>query len=580
MQIILIIILGFTVYGDSIKGKFVWDDYFQVRDNVYIRDWANLHKIFSEDIASGAGYKAPFYRPVQALTYMLDYSFYHLNPGGFHLTNILLHISVALVIYWLVNLMFSDLLLSFLASGLFVVHPANTEAVALISDRAESLGALFMLLCLIFYIKYLKTKDVKMYFLLALSFILALLSKENSIILPILLLLYHYVFQVKLNIKEFILPLAIALGYFFYRAAVIKSVLVAAVSPSLCFQRIPGFFAAITDYLRLSVFPFNLHMEYSYRIFQFSEPKAIIGVVITFLLIIYAFIKRNQDRLITFSIFWFFITLLPVSNIYPINESYMAERWLYFPSIGLILIFAYYLRFLYKLKTPRWFSVPFIIAIIIFYSLLTIKQNKYWREPISFYKRTLEYNPKSWRVYNELGLEHASLGKYEEAVLDYRKALEINPNVSGVYYNLAKSYDALKKANDADEAYRKAREINAGFVHQYYEKGNRYAASGRYKEAIESYNRALELDPNNIGLSLELGNLYTLTGKYKKAIELFRKALQTNPNVAVFHNNIAVAYYFDRNYDLAVKHCDRAVQLGYSVELKLLDWLRPYRKQE
>jgi tetratricopeptide (TPR) repeat protein len=104
-------------------------------------------------------------------------------------------------------------------------------------------------------------------------------------------------------------------------------------------------------------------------------------------------------------------------------------------------------------------------------------------------------------------------------------------------------------------------------------------SSGRTKEAIVLYKQALELNPENFVLCIELGNAYMTIGKFQEAIPLFKKVLEHNPNLAVAHNNLAVAHYFTGQYDLAIKHCDKAVELGYKVEPRFLDWLKPYRKQ-
>jgi tetratricopeptide (TPR) repeat protein len=540
----LIIILGFAVYSNTLNNRFVWDDYSYVEGNTYIKNWSHIPKVFTEDIGACAGYKAYFYRPIQMITYMIDYSFWGLNVKGYHLTNIFLHILVALVIYWLINILYDNLLLSFLTSVLFVAHPIHTETVAFISGRTDSLAALFMLLCLVFYIKYLYLENAKIYILTFLSYILALLSKENSVILPILLLLYHYAFRKKIKINKFISILGITFVYVLLRVTILKSLLPDTPSLTTLFLKIPGFFAAITNYFRLILLPFDLHMGYGYTFFHFTYPQTIFGILILFLLLAYAFIKRKSDKLMFFSLLWFFVTLLPVSSIYPINDSYMYEHWLYFPSIGLFLILAEKFCFIYKIKRYRVFATFFMVSIVVFYSSLTIRQNEYWREPISFYERTLKYAPDSWRLYNELGLEYMNIGKTKEAIASYKKALEINPNLVGVYYNLGILYHNIGNTEEAIRIYKKALEIDSGYVQAY----------------------------------VNLGNIYYAIGNTEEAARLYKKALEVNPNFAIAHNNLALIYYYEKQYSLAIKHCDKARELGYKVHPQFLDFLKAYRK--
>ena len=292
VSLILIIALGFAVYINSINGEFVWDDEHLIDRNLYIKDWSHIHKIFTKDIRAGAGREGHCYRPFQMLTYMFDYSLWRLDVRGYHLTNILLHILVALSIFWLINILYDNWLLSLFTGMLFVAHPIHTEAVAYISGRADSLAALFMLLCLILYIKQIRSKGLSLYLLALLSYVLALLSRESSLIIPVLLILYHYCFKQRLKLGKLLPILGISFIYIVLRLTVLKSLLLNLPYSATLWQRTPGFFVAITSYLRLLFLPFNLHMEYGDITFGLTDPPAIGGLVILVSALFYAFKKR------------------------------------------------------------------------------------------------------------------------------------------------------------------------------------------------------------------------------------------------------------------------------------------------
>jgi len=183
LSVILIIVLGFTVYNNSLNNVFFWDDRILIEENEYITSWSYILRIFTKDIGGGAGKQYTFYRPFQIFTYMIDYSIWGLNARGYHFTNIVLHITAALSIFWLINIVFKDNFLSLLTGAFFVVHPIHTEAVTYISGRADSLALVFALLCVIFYVKSLSYKRSGAFCLMVLSYVFALLSKENSLIL-------------------------------------------------------------------------------------------------------------------------------------------------------------------------------------------------------------------------------------------------------------------------------------------------------------------------------------------------------------------------------------------------------------
>lgn len=305
IQLFVLVFVGFVVYNNSLHGQFLWDDYFQVKENTFITNWKNVPKIFSQNLGAGFGYNSPFFRPLQTVTYMIDYSFWKLHEKGYHITNTVIHILVALCIYWLISLICQNNLASFLASLFFIVHPAYTEAVAFISDRADIQAALFLLLSLIFYLKYLNSWKKRYQFLVLLSYIFALLSKENSCIFPLLVLLYHFAFSKKIEWKYFFGLVGITGFYILLRLTVLNFFYFPIPSWPVILRRLPAFFAAIVDYLRIFFIPIHLHAEYSYRTFYFFEPKVLIGILITILLLYFTFIRRKSDNLMFFSIYWF-----------------------------------------------------------------------------------------------------------------------------------------------------------------------------------------------------------------------------------------------------------------------------------
>lgn len=576
----LIVIFGFMAYGNSLSGKFIWDDDILVKNNVYIRSWADIGNIFANDIsAGGGGEKSITYRPFQIFTYKIDYSFWKLNTVGYHFTNILLHILAALGVYWLIYIIFSDNVLSFLTSIFFIVHPVHAGTVAYISGRADSLSSLFILTALIYYIKNLHLERLSFYFLILLSYILALLSREGSLILPVLLLAYHYLFKVKIRGMVFPSLIAVTCFYIFFRVVFIKNALpdMAQFVPLL--QRLSGFFVAVTHYFRLLLFPYGLHMEYGTKCFNFTDYKAIIGVVIFVAALTMAFQRRNRNRIFAFSIFWFFIGLLPVSNIYPINV-YMAEHWLYLPSIGFFLLLANSLNFMInrakrlpvftlsrpkdcvlqggeKLNLPEYsvsksqgfsmkgFVLVFSLGLLIFYACLSLKQNQYWQDPISFYKQTLKYVPDSARLYFNLASLYKDKGRLEEAVVNYRKAAEFSRDKVieyNAYNKLGDVYWNIGKSEEAIAAYKKAIGINPGYISGYNNLGIIYAMMDKKQEAVALFKKSLEIDNHSIEAFTNLGSIYAAMGKDEESASAYKKVLEFNPGYMFVINNLVNLY--------------------------------------
>lgn len=478
--VLLIAILGFVSYANSLSGSFLWDD----ESLVFARSAGTLGRDYD------------FYRPFQLFTYKIDRIFWGTSPAGYHLTNIFLHIAAALAVFWLISTLYGDRLLSLLTAALFTVHPIHTGAVAYISGRADPLTAVFMLLAMIFYIKFTRSKETRLYVFMIISYILAILARENSIILPLLILLYHYSFRKKVNIKAFLTIFIISASYAILRLATLKapaaSVLHSGALP--LFDRIPLAFAAITNYIGLLLLPFGLHMEYADTALNAANTiKALAGIAISSSLLFYAY-KRRPASIPFFSILWFFIALAPQLNIYPIN-AYMAEHWLYLPSIGFFLLVSRGLTLALRHEKMKMAAMFCAMALITFYTVLTIGQNSYWNNGLDMYKRTLGYSPNSYRVMNNLGNEYSKSGNRVKAANLFRKAIMLKPGYAYSYINLGNLYKYDRDYKRAMAYYKKALELEPDYAGTYYNIANVYAETGNNKQAESFYSEALRLDP-------------------------------------------------------------------------------------
>ncbi|MBN3038162.1 MAG: tetratricopeptide repeat protein [Candidatus Omnitrophica bacterium] len=558
LAVIGIIALGFLIYGNTLNGIFIWDDEALVQNNEYIRNFSHLSKMFSRNIAAGSRVETAAYRPLQILSYAFDYNLWHLDPKGYHLTNIILHILVGLSLFWLLNMIFDDLFISFLASILFIVHPLHTAAVAYISGRADCLVFLWVLFCFIFYLHYLRKPGPAPFLLMLLSYAFALLSRENSLIVPVLLLVYHFSFKKKPAIKPFCSLLALAILYIILRLSVLSHIM-SADHETVLAQRIPGVFVAIFNYFKLLILPLALHMEYANRVFGFSEPRAILGLLLFSGFLILGF--RTKKNIVSFSILWFFAALLPLSNIYPIN-AYMAEHWLYMPSMGFFLILAAGLKYFYQREKLRIVSILLSFTLLGFWSYLTIKQNRRWKDPLLIYKQAALSSPDNWRAYFNLAGAYKNSEQYQKAISLYKKAIGLNPDYADAYNNLGQVYFALGKNDQALAAYKKALEIDPGLIQAYYNIGVAYLTD-KPQEAIKMFKKALEIDPGYVRAHNNLGAVYYATKRYKEAIASFEKAIELDPGLVQAYSGLCYVYYRMGRFDLALEYYKKAKSLGF-----------------
>jgi len=611
LPLILIAVLGVGVYANSLKGEFIRDDNVLIRDNTYIKSWPGILKCFYQDIAAGAGQEWNSYRPLQMAAYMVDYKLWGLNPAGYHLSSVVLHILAALLIYWLIILLYDNKRVAFLAGLFFVIHPIHTEAVTYISGRADSLSAVFILLCFIFYIKYPYHKRAVFYPLIILTYAFALFSRENTVIFPALLLLYHYCFRKKLRKGLFFSLCAVSAGYILLRMTLLGGLLSNISYVSTFFQRIPGFFAAFAGYLKLLFVPVPLHTSYGLKLFSFSDPGVIAGILALVLLLAGAFKFKKHRRIIFFPVMWFLIWLLPHSNLYPIN-AYMAEHWLYIPSIGFFVLAGAGLSHALNIKRLKGLVLVLIAVLTGFYSYLTIRQNRFWHEPVSFHKWALKYAPDDFKEHLLLGTAYYERGRYQEALSSYDKALGLAPEEAAkIYYNiglvyrdtnqpdkavaafnksieikpqirvwrgLAKVYKDMGKSEQAAGAYKKVIELEPQKADNYYELGALYASLGSYKQAEDLFRQAIAVDAEFAPAYNDLGTIYMILGRYQQAVFAFNKAIALEPQAGSYYN-LALVYFYQKEYKQAVNYCDKALEMGFKADTRFLNDLKPYRSQ-
>jgi len=349
------------------------------------------------------------------------------------------------------------------------------------------------------------------------------------------------------------------------------------------------------EYIKILFAPFGLYMGHDYQMFSITEPRAIAGGIIVLAMLIYGIKVRRSNQLVFFSIFWFFITLGPVSNLYPI-AFFMADHYLYLPSIGFFLILAKLLESLYKKSGIfRVYSISIFVVFAGFLGYRQIQQNDYWSDAKKFYERTLEYNPSSPRMWSNLAKENIRLDNREEAIKLYKKAIEIDPRFVNAHYNLGAVYNTLGRYDEAIASCEKAIEIEPMYTHAYNIIGAVYMNQGKNEEALKYFKMAVSTSPSNVialcnlavansktgnneeairllNTAIEanpdyplaysnLGYVYSLAGRRSEALVAFKTAIEMNPNDANTINNLGKAYYDSGQVDKAMEAFSRALEI-------------------
>jgi tetratricopeptide (TPR) repeat protein len=646
LAVVLVILIASLVYSNSLDHQFVWDDVSVIVDNNFIKSCRNIPLIFTKkyltpylkienyyicDYRTGSGEAS--YRPVVTLSYFADYAIWKLNPLGFHLTNLLLHVINAASLLCLIYLLSGNLEISLWASLLFAVHPVNSEAVNVISFREDLLAFLFFIISFIFFVKYATTPTKqRLFYLLSLSsFLLALFAKEMAVTLPFILILYDYFFasgpDAKFTYRRFksryLSYFVILAFYLWIRFIVIKN-------PGEPRIGYPGgnFYTNIITmsqvffyYIKWMFFPVNIPVilrEFHLTISHSAvSPKVLSGILLCIIGFSLALKIRRSSKLASFAIFYFFITLLPVSNAWPL-ANFMASRYLYIPLAGFCAAFpSFGFGNISRTRSPgtHRLIIYALTLFLIFCCVETIKRNNIWSNDFTLAREMLRQYPNSARVHlylgdcflksacldkaikeyemaahleprfayyhKSLGIGYCLRGRLTEASAEFEKALELNrnlPDLDIAYMKLGTAFENKGLFKNALDSYRRAAEINPASVSPYFSIGNLCDRAKNHNEAIKAYEKVIEIGQNYIEAYNNMASAYADMGEIDIAIGLWNRALQIEPNFITAHWNLAVFYFQQKNFDLAVKHCDKVKELGGTVDPGFLKLLLPYRK--
>lgn len=595
----ILVITSSSVYFNSLSNNFVLDDKDLIIENAYIKNPKLLPNIFISDIYRFSSEKqSNYYRPMQNLTYALDYSIWKLKPFGYHLTNIILHSINCYLIYVFIVMLFTSQRLAFLASVLYSVSPIHTSIVAYISGRADILVSIFMFLSIIKFLNWRNTREIKQYIMSIILFSLALFSRENALLLPLLLILIIILTNriFKNNTRDVLFSI---IGFFvldfFYiitRTYIIKNFgWLQNLNYPFAFTVI-NIINVLQRYFTLLIFPWSL---YPMRTIPFIKSLTIFDIIFILSLFssIIILIFKDKKKIISFSFFWFILMLSPISKLiyhFPSIGVSMAENWLYMPSIGFFVIVSYFLCHYKKLQKILFFCIFF------FYSSLTIANNKNWKDDLTLYKHILKFSPNNniakvnlANVYFEQGLYNESLSEFKAVLIKepmawdvflqignvylaqdninnalecYQKAIMINPKCSQAYHNLGIVYERQGKGKESFDSFTKALEIDPEYFKSYLALGDWFMKRNLYKDAIGVYKKALELKPADENVYSKIGISFAQMGHYQEALSVFQKSLNLRPNSIEIMKNIGAVYGNMSEFDKAIKIWKKVLELN------------------
>ncbi len=555
-----IVAITFGIYSNSIDNEFIdyWDDNTYVTGNALVKklDFDNVKRIFSSVFWFE-------YYPVYTLSHSVDYYFWGLNPVGYHISNIFLHSLNAFFVFLIIAAISRKRLTAFIAVLLFVAHPSNVESVAYIAQRKNELAFFFMLTSFYLFIRREKGKHtLALYIASSLLFFLSILSKSTAIAFPLLLLIYDFCFTKK-RLSEKLLD---KIPYFII-SCIGASITLLVFKDLHHYQNydVPLYFRILTMLKAFSIYigkllvPINLNNFYFYNVsISAADWRVIVAAIVISITLYCAYKSYKKNPTLSFCIMWFFVCLLPVSNIVK-GPFWLAERFMYLPLFAYSLFVAtLFTKAVEKCgalssnnKLRRNIAIGIVASMACFYMYGTVARNAVWQDSVTLWEDCATKNPQSSLSHAYLGGSYFKRGLKEKSRDECVKALQINPKRSNAWANLA--YLELGNGN-LDEAYKKIR-LALLYEPDNYEAHNAlgifYMFTKKYDRAKTAFKRALELRPESIidfvSIHNNLGITMQKQENYKQAAASFSEALKYNHNDFKSILNLAVMHAFYLN---------------------------------
>jgi tetratricopeptide (TPR) repeat protein len=555
-----VLIAGCLVaYLPAMRAGFIWDDDAYVTENPLLRVENGLQRIwFSLDQPSQ-------YFPMTYTVFLFEYKMWKLNPFGYHLVNILIHIANALLL-WLV---LSKLRIggAWLAAAIFALHPVNVESVAWITELKNTMMGLFSLLSVLAWWRFInqsrtKSKERLVYALSLVLFALALFSKTTACTVPVAMLLILWFKRIRIrgrNLRLMIpyVLLAIVTGIVTILWEQVRGIGGEALELNYL-ERVLVAARALCFYIGKLILPIDLMFNYPLWNIDWTKAVDYSWALVVFLAAAALWFFRSKiGRGPCTTAAYFAVTLAPVLgfvSIYTHYYSYVADHYVYMACIGPIALFAAIASSIRDKmhSTGRSVLSVCMAAVLIIFGVLTWRQTHIYKDLETLWQDTLKKNPDSLLAEVNMGVLLQQRGDTEGALKRFYRALEILPDDEQAYYNIGNIYKSQGKLDEAVDCYKKALEILPDFIAARNNLANTLKMQGKMDEAVEQYKKVLQINPRDAQARYNLANTYLSLGRFDEAIDSYKRAIELAPQFTAAMTNLAIALESSGRVDEAV----------------------------
>ncbi|MCP4345311.1 MAG: tetratricopeptide repeat protein [Desulfobacterales bacterium] len=602
LMLVFMAVFVFLIYSNNMTGPFVFDDEQNIRDNPHIR----LKKLTFEGIRKAGFESHASYRPVANISFALNHYFHKYNLMGYHVVNILIHIATGILLFFFIkntlklniedcrfetadpepagSLQSPVFLVSFFTAFIWLVHPIQTQSVAYIVQRMNSMASMFYILSFLLYVKARtaqgKTGKTALTTGCILSGILALGSKQIAGTLPFFIFLYEWYFFQKLDMAWFkrrflifagILVLFVVFAFIFIGANPLESILDTYKYRDFTIgQRLLTQFRVVIFYMSLLIFPYpsRLNLTHTFPLsFSIVDPvTTVFSIAIILGLIGLALYTAKKRPLISFCILWYFGNLAIESSVIALeiifeHRNYLPSMLISLATVILIMKAANH-SFIRQYAKTKQIGVGVMCILLAVLSAWTYQRNNVWSEDVSLWRDCVEKSPENVRPYNNLGIALSARKNYKEAKEIFSKALNIKPDYAYAHNNLGLILARMDRKEEAIPHYYEALRLKPDYLDAHYNIANEMADQEDYDKALHHFSMMLKINPLHENAHNSMGSVLARQDQNDKAIEHYYQALEINPDFAKAHNNLGLALAKKGRSEEAVSHYSEAIRIN------------------
>ena len=503
--------LACTAYANALDNPFVYDDHDTVTGNRSLVDLSNLRFILAY---------TPF-RPLVNASYALDRWLWNYRPFGYHLTNVILHAAVVVLLYAWIRRLLSDAgtdgdsrLPAFAGAAVFAVHPLQSEAVGYISGRSEVLCAVWFIGALLAARAACLSRSVLQATLAVVCALLALASKETALVLPLVFLLYDWLLRPgpdEHRPKRLALIVGLLAVFAIAGAYRISTLPQATGGLSAALLNLLTQAIVIWRYVGLLVWPVGQSLMHSvHRVVTAADPLGWIAIVGLVLVMTAAIRFRRSHPVFGFGLLWFLIVLAPSSSVVPLREG-MAEHRVYLASAGFFMAVAAGLQLWRRIIPRSWMPGLATATIGVVLCGLTMARNRVWSDPVALWSEATLRAEGMWEPHYALADSLREAGQCAAAVSEYEQVVAMRPEHRDAHTNLGICLAQTGRRQDAEPEFRRALEIDPSFARGYTNLGALALLGGDPVRARDAYLEAIVKDPDNVLARMQLASLYETT---------------------------------------------------------------------